>query len=123
MSNQNARCLNCGCEIDSDTGRCPGCGMQWATEDATDEDADQDENVLASAPSGRYALVKIDGYELCYIQETDEDGDLVSLLDAEGDVVNLGECEWTVLRDLGPVTGDVEDFQDIVASCPEFALE
>jgi len=71
----------------------------------------------------RYALVRTDGGDF-YVQETDNDGALVALCDSDGETVveangssRIGNVEWTLIRDLGPVTED--GFFDAVAACPE----
>jgi hypothetical protein len=65
----------------------------------------------------KLALVKICGTEDFYVQD-DTDGDAVKLLDADGEVANLGNCTWEYVRDLG-VQNDSDDFHAAVATCPE----
>jgi len=84
-----------------------------------------DEAMTTTETKARYSLVKTDGGDY-YVQETDADGDLVSLCDADGETVveangssRLGNVEWTLVRDLGPVTDD--GFFDAVAACPELS--
>jgi hypothetical protein len=81
--------------------------------------------MATNGSKARYALVKT-AAGAYYAQETDADGNLVALCDADGEIVveangssRIGNVEWTLIRDLGPVTGDTDDFFAAVETCPE----
>lgn len=122
------RCTECGAELrynfdpaaaESDAAEDDGKDpydefVTWAIDDATNEHA-----------CPRYALVKTHRGDYL-VQETDTNGNLVALYDADGETVvdgggssRIGNLTWELIRDIGLVTGDTDDFHAAVATCPE----